>query len=70
MSRRASAFASASEAALRLPEAFEEAYTATPIATMTRTMRTSKAPFMASSVPSNVTAKWAVSQSRVTPRAE
>jgi phenylalanyl-tRNA synthetase beta subunit len=51
MSRRASAFASASEAALRLPEAFEELYTANPMAAMTTMMRTSKTPFMASSVP-------------------
>ena len=46
MSRRASAFASASEAALRLPEAFEELYTANPMAAMTTMIRTSKTPFM------------------------
>jgi hypothetical protein len=51
MSRRASAFASASEAALRLPEAFEELYTANAMAAMTTMIRTSKTPFMASSVP-------------------
>ena len=44
--RRASALASASEAALRLPEAFEELYTANPMAAMTTMIRTSKTPFM------------------------
>jgi len=35
---------------LRLPEAFDELYTANPIAATTTMMRTSKTPFMASSV--------------------
>jgi phenylalanyl-tRNA synthetase beta subunit len=62
MSRRASAFASASEAALRLPEAFDELYMANPTAAMTTMMRTSKTPFMASSVPTGKNRSGAANQ--------
>ena len=65
MMRRASAFASASDAALRLPDAFDVAYTAKPIAATTKMMRTSSAPFMALSVP---TGKGLLGSPRSMPR--
>jgi hypothetical protein len=46
ITRRASALASASVAAVRLPDAFDDAYTAKPIAATTKRMRTSRTPFM------------------------
>ena len=51
MMRRASAFASSSEAALRRSEARIAPYTTAPSATTTKTTRTSRTPFMTFSVP-------------------
>src|SRR3954467_7834012 len=51
MARRASAFASSSDAALRLPDALDDATTAKAITATRATMSTSRKLFMAFSVP-------------------